>query len=727
MLILILSKDLKLRFTSPDATASFQPRHAHLDQPIEAAKGLMAVDPDLSLDCRSVLRGWPAAVREVTPSGGEGYMRRIMLRAAGDEQAEELVISYEPTVCAQRLELTQVRKQLVDALDAVQDPFAYYDKDDCLVHYNHAYARLHDSSEGEIIAGMRFEEILRRDLRNGLIGIPAEQHEQWLRDRLAQRKRQTFEKEMRFSDGRWFRVTERSSAGGSCVHLLVDITDLKTAQVSLQQVISGAQAATWTVNLETGESDVNDRWLEMLGLDRQTASSLGFEGWRKLVHPEDVAAAEAGFLQCANGPDTVFEVEYRLRHRLGHWVWVMGRGGISDHHADGRPARISGVLLDISRQKQMEEELAMQSAAIAAPEEGITITDEAGTILFTNPAHAAMFGHDEAVFLIGQPWHSLYSPQVAAGLAAEAFPTLKDQGYWAGQAEALRADGGTFEQELSLTEIPGGKIICINRDVSARNAIERERLQIRDRIELAQRQEIVNLLAAGLTHDLANLIAIISHMSDPALEEAGIRLPQSLENIHAAARQAVSLLEPLRSLSTGKRETKETDLTDLLNEAAGILKLGATHNLKITANLPDKPIIAKVDPLKPMQVLLNLGLNGRDALGDGEQEIALSLSLSEPVPQTAALEVGEIPDEPYALFSISDTGTGITPEVRARLWEPHFTTKGNMGTGLGLPVIAEIVRETGGAIALETTPGVGSSFYVAWPIAYPAVPERKAG
>lgn len=725
MLTLILSNDLNLRFISPDATASFRPHPAHLDLPIEAAAGLMAVDPGLSLDCQSVLRGGPAVVRELTPSGGDGYLRRIMLRAACDGQAEELIVNYEPSMSAQRFELTQVRKHLADALDSVQDPFAYYDKYDCLVHFNQAYSRLNGSSEGEIIAGMHFEEILRRDLRNGLIDIPVEQHEQWLRNRLAQRERQVFEEEMRFSDGRWFRVTERSTAGGSRVHMLVDITDLKTAQVALQQVISGAQAATWTVSLETGESDVNDRWIEMMGFDRQAVASLGFEGWRSLVHPEDVATAEAAFLQCAEETAATFEVEYRLRHRLGHWIWVMGRGGVSDHHADGRPARISGVLLDISRQKRLEAELAMQSAAITATEEGVTITDEAGTILYTNPAHAAMFGHGEPVRLIGQPWQSLYSHQVAARLTAEVFPSLRDQGYWTGQAEALRADGGTFEQELSLTEMPDGKIVCVNRDVTARNAIERERLQIRDRIELAQRQEIVNLLAAGLTHDLTNLIMIISHFSDPALEKAEVRLPQALKNIHATARQAVSLLEPIRSLGTGNRKAEATDLADLLNEAAGILKLGASHDLKITVDLPDEPIVAAVDPLKLMQVLLNLGLNGRDALGDGEQEITLSLSRGDTVPRTADIEVGEIPKAPYALFRISDTGTGITPEIRARLWEPHFTTKGSMGTGLGLPVIAEIVRVTGGAIALETTPGAGSSFYVAWPLSHALDKKEK--
>lgn len=727
VLTLIVSKDLNLRFISSDATASFRPHTAHLDLPIEAAEGLMAVDPGLSLDCRSVLRGGPTVVREINPSGGGGSLRRIMLRAAGDEQAEELVINYETAVSTQRLELIELRKHMADALDSVQDPFAYYDKYDCLIHFNQAYARLHGSSEGKIIAGMRFDEILRRDLRNGLIDIPVEQHEQWLLDRLAQRERQLFEEEMRFSDGRWFRVTVRATAGGAHVHIFVDITSLKTAQIALQQVISGAQAATWSVNLETGESDVNDRWMEMLGMDRPSVVSLGFEGWLALVHPDDVAAAEASFLQCAEGTPAAFEVEYRLRHRLGHWVWVMGRGGVSDYQASGRPTQISGVLLDISRQKQLEAELALQSVAITATEEGITITDDAGTILYTNPAYAAMFGYGEPVLLIGKPWYSLYSSQVAAKLAAEAFPALRDQGHWSGQAEALGTDGRTFEQELSLTEMPDGKIICINRDVTARNQIERERIQIRDRVELAQRQEIVNLLAAGLTHDLTNLITIISHFSDPTLEEVEGRFPQTLENIHTTAQQAVALLDPIRYLGTRTRALEEKDLAGLLNEAAGILKLGACHNLNITTDCPEEPIIATVDPLTLMQVLLNLGLNGRDALEDGKQQIALSLSRNGTIPETSDLEVGELPEEPYALFTIRDTGTGMTPEVRSRLWERHFTTKGDMGTGLGLPVIAEIVRDAGGAIALETTQGVGSTFYVAWPLTHQNVQERKYG
>lgn len=721
MLIFILSKNLKFRFISPDATVPFRPHPVHLDQPIETAAGLMEVDPGLSLDSRSALQGALVVPSELRPPTGASYLRRIMLRTKGDEQTQELIISYEVGAPALGLELAQLRKQLIDALDSVQDPFACYDKNDSLVLYNRAYARLHDSEEGAIIAGMGFEEILRRGLRTGLWGIAAEQQEQWLRDRLAQRKRQTIEEERRLHDGRWFRVTECAIADGAYVHMLIDITDLKIAQVALQQVISGSRAATWSVNLETGKGDVNDRWAEMLGLDKVAVSSLGFKGWRGLVHPDDVAEAEVGFLQCANGSAATFEVEYRLRHRLGHWVWVMGRGGVSDRYADGRPHQISGVLLDISRQKRLEGELAMQAAAIAATEDGITITDEAGTILHTNPAHAAMFAHQQQASLIGLPWHSLYSPQAAAELALDAFPTLRAHGYWSGHANALRRDGGTFEQELSLTDMPDGKIVCINRDVTVRNGIARERFQIRERIELAKRQEIVNLLAAGLTHDLINLIGIISHISDPDLVDRRV-LPKSLENIHAAARQAIVLLEAVHTLGSTKREIHEADLVELLTEAASVLRLGAPPSLKVTVDLPEEPITATLDPLRLMQVLLNLGLNGRDALGDGEQEVALSLSLSDTIPPTADLEVGNIPEKPYALFKVSDTGTGITPEVRARLWDLHFTTKADMGTGLGLSVVAEIVREAGGAIALDTSPGAGSTFYIAWPLSTSVAP-----
>ena len=80
------------------------------------------------------------------------------------------------------------------------------------------------------------------------------------------------------------------------------------------------------------------------------------------------------------------------------------------------------------------------------------------------------------------------------------------------------------------------------------------------------------------------------------------------------------------------------------------------------------------------------------------------------------LETGVIPPAPFALFAITDTGPGMNAATRAKIWEPYFTTKTLSGSGLGLFVVADIVRGVGGGIALTTAPGKGTTFYIAWPL-----------
>ena len=116
------------------------------------------------------------------------------------------------------------------------------------------------------------------------------------------------------------------------------------------------------------------------------------------------------------------------------------------------------------------------------------------------------------------------------------------------------------------------------------------------------------------------------------------------------------------------------------------------------------------------QVLLNLGLNARDALECQAGEICFSLSEADELPDGVEIVAGAVPEVRFALFTVSDTGPGIPDDVLARIWEPRFTTKGQRGTGLGLPLIATIVSEIGGGVAVRTRLGEGTTFYVCWPI-----------
>jgi len=700
MLILVLSEKLELRFVSSDSTASFHPHPDNVGQPLESALGLIVFDPGLPLECRALLKGTATSPHIIGECEVMGFTRRIFFRKSTNDGCNELIVTYQAGELAPRLQLDRVRTQLVAALDAIEDPVAYFDSQDRLVMCNRSYEKLHSGPEGQIMTGMSFEDILRIDLRNDVLGLPKAQHEEWLQQRLAQRGQPTFEREMQIRDGRFFRVTERATSEGGRVHVLIDITRLKSSQGELLNVVAGSRVGTWTLDLGSGEGRVNQRWAEMLGIDIDTLGPVRFEDWRELVHPDDLEIAEAGMLNCITGVSTSFEVEYRMQHRLGHWVWLMGRGGVSGLDVVGQPQQISGVVLDITRRKDLEAELAMRAMAIAITEEGITITDPKGIILYTNRAHAEMFAQTDAEAMVGQTWYSLYSPQAAA----------------AGRAEALRADGLSFEQNLSLTEMPDGKIICVSRDKSIHNNIERVRLELRDSVQKAQRQEIVNLLAAGLSHDVTNIVSLISHLSDPVFVELDIERENPLEKIHVAARQVLALMDPIRNVGRQREERQELDLGLLVREAADVLRLGAPYSLDIRTNLPSKPVIATVDQMQFMQVLLNLGLNARDALDDGPQTIEIAMSLGTELPDSATLEVGRIPKGRHAIIMVRDTGTGISPAVRSRLWEPYFTTKEVRGTGLGLPVIAEIVRDAGGGIALETVLGKGSIFYVAWPL-----------
>ncbi|WP_229747936.1 PAS domain-containing sensor histidine kinase [Marivita lacus] len=720
VLILILSRDLELRFVShTESTPAFRPSTDTVGLPVEASKALIEADPDLPLDCRAALERGHVQTRSIGDPAGEGYLRRISVRKADDGRLEELVVSYEAGPLAPRTELSKVRRRLANAIEAIPDPVAYFDAEDRLVLCNTLYSNLHIGSGSEVVVvpGMRFEDVLRQDLANGALEMSEEAQTAWLSERLRKRRDPVFETEIRMRDRRWFRVVDRATEDGDRVNVLIDITSLKTAQRRLEEVELGSRVGLWSLDLVTGESSTNVYWAEMLGYDPDTMGTIGFEDWRALVHPDDVQKAVSGFNDCIAGTADRFEIEYRMRHRNGQWIWVLGRGGVADRDPEGRVRQIAGVLLDISARKALEAELGLRAAAVEASADAIMITDGSGCIIDANPALLSLFRAKNQTDLLGHPWHRLYDRSAAADLAAEAFPSLRSEQHWRGEVIATRLDGSLFEQALSMTEMPDGKIVHVSRDISAIKALARDQRALQEKVELAQRQEAINLLVAGLTHDFSNLLALILHLSDPASADAAVLATIDVRaEIHRAARQMVNLLEPLQGYVAGTSTLEEVDFVDIVRNATKLTALGAPRLLSVESDLPDQPMMTLVDPLRLTQVLLNLGLNARDAIGHEKGTIRFALSQGSEAPEGVTLDVGQVPDAPFAHLIISDTGPGIEADIREKIWMPYFTTKGGQGTGLGLALIAEIVRDVGGGIALQTMPRRGATFHILWPL-----------
>ncbi len=418
-------------------------------------------------------------------------------------------------------------------------------------------------------------------------------------------------------------------------------------------------------------------------------------------------------------------VEVPARCKAGHEFPVELSLGMWPAEGEGEPEGFAAIIRDVSARKALEAQraatearLAQQIAAIEASDDGIAVTDAGGCFIFMNRGHATMFGYPDAESLIGQPWSVLYDEDNARHIAEVAMPILTETGRWRGEVQGRSADGNAVEQEVSLSLSADGGIVCVTRDIGSRLVMERDKARLREQLMLAQRQEAVGQLASGIAHDFNNLIAAIAGTASLLEGVADDHVRRHALRIQSAAQTATGLVDKLLALGRRAPDLKPVDLRAILTSVRDLVAPSLTDALhRIEVDRPPAPVLARADATEVMQVVLNLALNARDALPSGKDgRIAISLlDAADHLPAGDVL-VGSLPTGPAALIRVSDTGCGIDPDDLAQVFEPFYTRKGEAGTGLGLAVVAGIVDNAGGAIALFSQLGEGAVFEVWWPL-----------
>jgi signal transduction histidine kinase/CheY-like chemotaxis protein len=263
---------------------------------------------------------------------------------------------------------------------------------------------------------------------------------------------------------------------------------------------------------------------------------------------------------------------------------------------------------------------------------------------------------------------------------------------------------------------------------------DRERVQ--NRLHQSQRLESLGQLAGGIAHDFNNLLVVILSCSRFLLEELPEDDPRrsDIEDIKEAGDRAANLVRQL--LAFGRRSPQLNIVVDLNEVVGGVEKLlrrTIGEHISMTVSLAPDPWPTTIDPTHFEQVLLNLALNARDAMPTGgELRVSTSNSMLEHPPANCE---GLAPGR-YALLTIEDTGSGMTPEILSKMFEPFFTTKEKgKGTGLGLSTVYGIVEEAHGTIAVTSVPGQGTTFTIYLPacdeaqVLSPPLPDvsRKRG
>jgi two-component system cell cycle sensor histidine kinase/response regulator CckA len=328
--------------------------------------------------------------------------------------------------------------------------------------------------------------------------------------------------------------------------------------------------------------------------------------------------------------------------------------------------------------------------------------------------------------LLGRPLAELFPPT-----EAEPLGTILDRLQATGGARwgslLVRPDGTRLPVEVHgqpRSQGPGALLLLVAQDLSGQRRETCFREQVSARAGHAARLESLALLCRYVIHAYANTITSVQAIAD----SARIRLPagdpsgQHLDAIGAAAGRASVLLHELRQFVTRRPGAwRPVDLNAVVLEMSRILDLAAAK-VHLLRELQDGLPLVQGDPAQLGQILLSLLLNAVEAVGAGPASILVRTTyqqwVDKDLAQTRLPEV--LSPGAYVALSVSDTGPGMSPEVQRRAFELFYSTKPT-GTGLGLGLVPDVMQRSGGAVLLESSPGVGTCFT----LLFPALPVPK--
>jgi signal transduction histidine kinase len=260
-----------------------------------------------------------------------------------------------------------------------------------------------------------------------------------------------------------------------------------------------------------------------------------------------------------------------------------------------------------------------------------------------------------------------------------------------------------------------GELAAANRQLLAQ--ID-EREQVETTLRQMQRLDAVGQLTSGVAHDFNNLLTVVLgniNFLEKGLTKAGLdgKLMQRLGYMRAAAERGAKLTDQLLSFSRRQRlEPKALDLNEIVMAMRDLLQSTMGGSIRIDTNLASSLALALVDPTQLELAVLNLAINARDAMGIGG---TLNVATSNVLLGTP-IHPEEPPPGQYVEISVSDTGSGMTPEVLTKAFEPFFTTKEiGKGSGLGLSQVLGFAKQSGGGVRVVSQPGQGTSVHIYLP------------
>lgn len=635
---------------------------------------------------------------------------------------------------------TEARQRLENAVRALPDGLIIFDENNRIVVANSAYSDIFPELAPFAQPGAHLRDVLQKGVDLGLFGegADAKTREAWVDQRVAAYSSPSANDEVRLPDGRWLQRMHTRTSDGGLVAIAIDVTarhnqiaaldaannDLREAERRLRRIMEGADVGTWEWDLTTDTLIVGGNWAQMLGLDHEHPGIFQLADFRALVHPDDVPRLPSPNQLFSINSDVFSELEFRMRHSDGHWVWILSRSRISHWAPDGSPRIMAGVHLDISDRKQLERQLqagrAYLSEVMDTSIAALAVLNERGEITYANLEAERILALERSA-LRGRRYNDAeWQLERIDGspLPDDELPfrkALAEGGIVRNIRFALHWPDGT-RRVLSANAVPispsdgESHVVVSFSDITDELAATARLEEARARAEEVSRTKSIFL--ANMSHEIRTPLNGVLGMAE--VLDSIVTAPEQKHMVATIRRSGETLLTVLNSIldmskiEAGKMVLEEVPfvLSDLLAQVEALHRVKAEEKgieLQVLTSMGSE-LPRMGDPHRLTQVLNNLLSNAIKFTEHGRVRLKVSCRPGKP-----------------ATIDVTDTGVGMTEAQLSRVFESFEQADGSMtrrfgGTGLGLSIVRQLVLLMGGMITINSIPEEGTSVRIVLPL-----------